>query len=321
MKNIKILALIILSIFIVSCWKTNENITSTWTVVEQKTEKIKVSSSIIPISSIVNYIWENEVEVENIIPAWVSPHDFELTPQNLVALEKSQVVFSIWLEHIDWFLEKSQNKNKVNLSDWINLLEAEEHHHDEDEHHNEKEDHENEEHKDEENHDKDPHIWLGEENLKIISEKITKKLSEIKPEKKEIFEKNKANFDSEIENIFKKFREENTNKKANHFIVFHDAYNYLLKSVNINSDKKEVFSENVSAEINPAHLKELLQEIKEHKIKIIFKEPQFNSKQMENFAKENNLKLLDLDPVWTDFTKEWFIKNLKNNLENLKNIY
>lgn len=340
MKNIfKILSIIFISIFIVSCWKKDQCLDNWWHYnhetkkceTEIISQKIKVLASITPISSIINYIWWEEVEVSTIVPSWVSPHNFDLTAQNLVEIENSNIIFSIWLGHIDWFLDKWVKSNNLKkLSEWINLLEAKEHNHEDEEHHddhhhNEKDNHENhniDNHEEnEQNHDKDPHIWLGEENLKIISDKITKKLTEIKPEKKEIFEKNKANFDSEIENIFKNFKEENKNKKVNNFIVFHDAYNYLLQSLNIDSSKKEVFSENVSAEIDAASLKELLDEIKEHNIKIIFKEPQFNSKQIEDLAKQNNLKMFTLDPIWTDSSKEWFIKNLKNNLENLKNIY
>lgn len=322
MKNIfKIILVLFLATFIVSCAEKNstktENTTWSSTIVENK--KIKVVWSINPITSIVNYIWDTEVEAENIVPAWVSPHHFELTPQNLVSLEKAEIVFSIWLEHIDWFLDKNENKNKVKLADWIELLEATEHSHEEehDDHHDE----EKENHSEEETHDKDPHIWLSEKNLKIISEKIANKLSEIKPEKKEIFQKNKEKFDEEIKNIFENFRKENKGKNPNEFIVFHDAYNYLLQSLEISENKKIVFSENVSAEIDANHLKELLDEIKKHNIKIIFKEPQFNSSQIENLALENNLKIFILDPIWADSSKNWFINNLKKNLENLKNIY
>lgn len=324
MKNIfKIILVLFLATFIVSCAEKNstktENTTWTSTIVENK--KIKIVSSINPITSIVNYIWWEEVESENIVPAWVSPHHFELTPQNLVALENAQIVFSIWLEHIDWFLDKNENKNKVKLSEWIELLEATEHNHEEhhDEHHDEHK-HEKEWHE-EESHDKDPHIWLSEKNLKIISEKIANKLSETKPEKKEIFQKNKEKFDEEIKNIFENFRKENKGKNPNEFIVFHDAYNYLLQSLEIPENKKIVFNENISAEIDASHLKELLDEIKIHNIKIIFKEPQFSSKQIENLAQENNLKIFILDPIWSDSSKDWFIKNLENNLKNLKNIY
>jgi hypothetical protein len=33
------------------------------------------------------------------------------------------------------------------------------------------------------------------------------------------------------------------------------------------------------------------------------------------------LTILNLDPLWKDFSANWYIKNLKENLESLKNIY
>ena len=322
MKKIFVLAL--LSLVLVSCGtKENQNssVNSRTTgniETNKKSEKIQIAATIAPIASIVNYIWWDEVEAVSIIPAWVSPHHFDLTPQNLISLEKADYIFSIWLEHIDGFLEKTSSSNILKLADWINLLEAEEHEH-EDEHEHEKEIHEHEEHKDW--HDKDPHIWLGEKNLKIISEKIANKLAELKPEKKDFFNENKRKFDNEINKIFSDFKKEFATKNPNHFIVFHDAYNYLLQDLNISFDKKIVFSENFSGEIWANHLKELLDEIKEHNVKIIFKEPQFSSTQIENLAKENKITLLTLDPIWPDSSSNWFIENLKNNLESLKNIY
>jgi hypothetical protein len=33
------------------------------------------------------------------------------------------------------------------------------------------------------------------------------------------------------------------------------------------------------------------------------------------------LNIFDLDPLWTDSGKNWYIENLKKNLENLEKIY
>jgi hypothetical protein len=42
---------------------------------------------------------------------------------------------------------------------------------------------------------------------------------------------------------------------------------------------------------------------------------------LKKFANEYNLTILNLDPLWKDESAEWYLENLKENLENLKNIY
>jgi hypothetical protein len=42
---------------------------------------------------------------------------------------------------------------------------------------------------------------------------------------------------------------------------------------------------------------------------------------LKKFANEYNLNILDLDPLWKDISKNWYIENLKKNLENLEKIY
>jgi ABC-type Zn uptake system ZnuABC Zn-binding protein ZnuA len=68
-------------------------------------------------------------------------------------------------------------------------------------------------------------------------------------------------------------------------------------------------------------MKNLIDKIQENNIKIAFKEPQFNEWNLQKFAKEHNLSILDLDPLWKSETKNWYIENLKNNLRGLKNTY
>lgn len=276
-------------------------------VSESDSWKINIVSSIIPISSIINFVWWQEVEVKTIIPSWVSPHNFDLKSENLIDIENSDLIVSVWLEHIDWFLDKIiENKNNLKIAENIDLIESWLHDHEDEEGHN---------------HEIDPHIWLWISNSKIIAEKIKNKLSEIKSEKKEIFQKNYEDFVKEIDILTWDFLSKNKGKKIWNFIVFHDAYNYLFLDLNISNEKKLVFKSNILSDSNSSEMKYLQDKIKEHKIKIIFKEPQFNDKNLDKIAWDFDLQIQNLDPLWKDETKKWYIDNLKNNLENLSSIY
>lgn len=144
----------------------------------------------------------------------------------MLEIETSQTVFLTGLEHIDGFLEKAISEEKqIHLADGIELLESSGHEHHDEEEHSDEEEHE------EDIHDKDPHVWLGKENIITIVERVRDELSSIMPEQAEYFSINSKNFQKELEEIYSDFTSQTEGKNPQEFIVFHDAYNYLMQSV------------------------------------------------------------------------------------------
>jgi len=226
--------------------------------------------------------------------------------------------FLLGLQQIDGFLEKPlANKKHVELAQGIDLLEAEAHDHSdyEDEH----EEHEDEEHEDE--HNVDAHVWLGEENIMEIAGKIRNELVAIMPEQANLFNANTEIFIEQVSNKYEDFREIHNGKTAGEFIVFHDAYNYLIQSAGIDSNLKIPFSENVLHESGTAHMAELIEEIELHGIKNVFSEPQFSDWNLQSFSEQYNLTVALLDPLGTDSSASGYLENLKTNLDNLSLIY
>lgn len=311
----KFIIFIFASLFLFSCsWENmNQEILPEESKVNtQKSEQINVITSIVPIASIANYIWWDKVLVNSLVPAWVSPHGFDMKAEQMIELENSDLVISVWLEHIDWFLDKAiWNKNILKVSEGIELLEWSEDSHENEEWHEE----ENEE------HSLDPHTWTSWENAKIIAWKIKDELSNISPENKEIFEENYENFMSEIDKTINDFKSDINWKTQNNFIIFHDAYNYLFNEIWLDETKKHVFQSNVLSDPSSSEMKELTDEINELNIKTAYKEPQLNDSNLQKLADEYDISIFILDPLWTDTSKDWYISNLENNLENLKNIY
>ena len=104
-------------------------------------------------------------------------------------------------------------------------------------------------------------------------------------------------FIAEIETLYSDFAAETKGKKPKEFIVFHDAYNYLMQSIGMDMNLKVPFSENVLHETGTAHLAELVQEIQLHGITHAFSEPQFSLGNLQKLANEYNLTIGTLDPL------------------------
>ena len=329
----KILVLFITIFVLVSCNNTKDSNEIT-KVNDDKTkiEKIQITTSIIPLTSITNYIGGEHVKVKSLVPAWITPHVFDLKANQMIDLEKSDLIVYLGLDHIDWFLNKAiENKNNVlSVNNGIELLESDEHEHDEhedDEHHEEGEhkdehydEHEDDEHS-EKAHSVDPHIWSNSENAYIIAKSILDRLSTISPENKGYFETNLESFKNELEIVKKDFKEKTRDKKQNNFIVFHDAYNYLFKEFDIDNSKKHIFRKNILNDPNSNEIKELIDEIQEKEIKIAFKEPQLDSNNLKRISSEYSLEVYILDRLWADESSNWYIDNYKNNLKSLEKIY
>lgn len=319
----KILVIFIITFTLFSCNKNTTNNNQLNKKTQNETTKIKVITSIIPLASIANYIGWEYVEANSLVPAWISPHSFDLKPNQMVDLEKSDLIVYLGLEHIDWFLNKPiENKNNIlSVAKNIKLIEYEAHEHKDEEHYDEGEEiHENEDEEDE-SHSIDPHIWSSSENSYIIAKSILNKLSMISPENEDYFNANFEWFKNELEIAKKEFKENIKDKKQNNFIVFHDAYNYLFKEIEIDNSKKHIFRTNILSDPNSKEMKEFIDEIKEEGINIAFKEPQVDSSNLNSLSSEHSLEIFILDPLWEDESKSWYIDNYKNNLKNLEYIY
>ena len=297
-------------------------------------EAISVTSSIVPVSSVVNAIGGKYVDVNTIVPAGVSPHGFDLSAGDMLAIENSEISFVIGLEQIDGFLEKAiEDKKHVELAEGMELLEAAAHDHSnhEDENHDDEEHHDEDEHEDEHSdeeheneHDErsiDSHVWLGKDNIIMIAEKVRDELSLILPEQAELFAANTETFKTKLEAIYNDFAEETVGKTPREFIVFHDAYNYMMQSAGIDLGLKVPFSENVLHETGTAHMAELIEEIELHGVVNIFSEPQFSDGNVQKFADQYNLIVGILDPLGTDDSASGYLENLEKNLTNLSLIY
>jgi zinc transport system substrate-binding protein len=110
-------------------------------------------------------------------------------------------------------------------------------------------------------------------------------------------------------------------KKQSNFIIFHDAYNYLFNEFNINHDKILILSETAGREPSVAEMKEIIDSITKNNIKILFREPQLDTKLIQTLSSEYSLKVLELDPLGKSIDKNDYFNTIEMNLNNLSNTY
>lgn len=278
---------------------------------EEKAVSNIVTVSIIPQKFIVEKIAGDEVYVNLMIPEGSTPHTYEPTPKQVTDLSKSKAYFKVGLiEFEDIWMEKLKSTNKnmtvLDMSKGCSVRhfaesEHHEHHHDGEEHHDEHEhekehghDHEKEhKHKHHSNHRPDPHNWISAKNLKIMAQNTASYLTELYPDKKNIFEKNLKSFIKEIDDADKIIKDNISKARIKEFIVFHPSWGYFADEYGLEQISMEVEGKVPSVKT----MQHIAEEAKEHSIKLVIIQKQFDPNLAKTLAEEIGGTVKSFDPL------------------------
>ena len=210
-------------------------------------------------------------------------------------------------------------------------------HDDEDKHDDDKDkhDHDDEDEHDEDEHDEDkheghdhgtfdPHFWFDPNRVALAVDAIKEELIKLDPENKNAYEEAANNYleklkvlDQEIVALIESIPSDNRG-----IVTTHESLGYLEDRYGLEVIATVIPSLTTEDGVTPKGLVEVIEEIKEHGIKVIFIESESPTQSAEIVAKEANAKLVS--GLWVETLKEnqSYIDFLKTNVslivENLK---
>lgn len=277
---------------------------------EKLSSKPLIITSNFAIYDVVSHIGCDAIELVNILPFGVDPHSFEPTPKSIAKLEKSKIFFSSgdvlepWTEHL------ANNINSIDISKYVNLLEMdgdkdrEEHEHHEHHHHGAY----------------DPHYWLDIDNMKKIAQVVTAKLSSLDPIHKQIFEKNKKEYITDLNALDDIYKEVLLSCKHNKIIVTHNAFSYMAQRYGFEVSSLSGLSSD--AQPSATDVKQIFKEIQEQNIQLVFFENFSNNKIITTIADDLSIEVDSLQPLGNITADECdqnlsYIKVMKLNLQKL----
>jgi len=309
MKNKYLLILIGIivlgGVYLLSNGEFNRGLRST------NTNKVQASASFYPLYFFSSEIGKDKVDVFNITPAGVEPHDYDPTAQDIARIQNSKLLlvngagFEPWLDNIK---DDLSDVAVVNTSEeGINLEEGSEEH--------------EEEHDGEEEHINDPHVWLSPVLAKSQVDKIQQGFISADPDNASTYEANGASLKQRLDTLDTKFREGLSFCKQRSFVTSHAAFGYLAREYNLT----QVPISGISPDEEPSlsELAEVTEFVKDNDIKYIFFETLVSPKLSETIANETGAKTLVLDPIEglsdDDIAqgKNYFTV-MENNLKNLQ---
>ena len=257
-------------------------------------KQLSVFVTIAPQKSIVQAIGGKYVAVKVMVPPGKEPHDYTPSPKQILDLHKARIYFEIGMPFEKVLLEKVKGmqldtsfiymqKNTERHITYVNNRKV-----------------------------VDPHIWLSQNNLKILSKNTLKELIKLMPLHKKYFLSNYDTYIRKLNEVNKKLAATLAPFKGKAFLVFHPAFGYFATDFGLIQKSVEIEGK----ESTPKELLNLISKAKHSGVKVIFVEPQFSKKSAHALAKAINGTVISIDPLAEDV-----LKNLQTIAVKIKNSF
>lgn len=287
------------------------------------TEILSVTASFYPLAYLAEEVGGALVNVHQITPAGVEPHDYEPSPQDIAAIHDA-AVFLLNGAGLDPWAEKIHDERKgtsaitVKMVDHVALLDGPHDGHNEDDEHAEDEHDEEEDHP-EESHD--PHIWLDPVLMKKGAELVRDAFIQADPEHADMYRANADTLIASLDTLHSTIMNGLAECAIREVVVSHNAFGYLSARYDFASHALA----GLSPEEEPSARKmaEIAEIARAKNIRYIFFETLASPKLSDTIAREIGAQTLVLNPI-EGLTPEDkangsnYISLMEENLTNLR---
>lgn len=247
-------------------------------------EPLRIVADTAPIQSMVQAVVGDLAEVEVLLPAGASPHDYAMRPSDAIALENADVV--VWVGHgLTPFLEDpietlAKNATVVEFLDTDGWLRIELDHHD---------DH------DEHDHGAvDPHAWLAPDVQSAWIMTLANTLGQLDPANAATYQFNAAKQTTAIIDTQSAVEETLADVRGGQFVVSHDALGYFERAFDMPAAGAITISD--ASAPGAAHIIELRQVMQDLDVTCILVDPQTSPKWAQVVAEGTGAKVAMVDP-------------------------
>lgn len=328
----KLLAILLLVVCITTVFtgcKAKNNETSD----EGDNDKLTIVATLFPQYDFTREIVGDKAEVKLLMSPGVESHSYEPTPADIIKINKSDLFIYTgeymegWAQSI---IEGIDNKNVEILDVSKNIKldkgEGEDGHNDDietshegSEEHDEQSDEKEVGH----NHDYDPHIWTSIINAKAMVDNILESVCELDPENADYYTKNANNYKEELNGLDKEFKDIFATAKRNEIIFAGKfALHYFAEEYGMDY---EAAYDTCSTEAEPSAkvVANLIDEIKEEKIPVIYYAELTEPKVAKSISEETGVEMLVLHSCHNVSKEDFnngvnYLSLMKQNAENLK---
>jgi zinc transport system substrate-binding protein len=284
---------------------------------------VSVAASFYPFAYVAEQVGGSLVDVQNLTSPGPEPHDLELKPKQVGAVQDADLV--VYEEHFQAAVDEAVDQadrsddGTLDVASVVTLKPTqpggeEEHAHEEGE--------EGHDHADEEGHDhgdEDPHTWLDPDNMIAITKAMESKLSAIDPDHAADYAANAAKLESELTTLGTDFQTGLKTCTTRTIVTSHAAFQYLAARYDLT--QVPIAGIDPSNEPSPSQLADITKLVRAEKITTIFTEELVSPAIADTIASETGATTATLDPIEglsSDTKNETYLTLMRKNLETLK---
>lgn len=239
------------------------------------------------------HIAGDKFSIHSVVPSGQSPEVYDPTPQEMLRTGKSRAYLrmgylgfeQVWMKNIQ---ENNPKMQVFDLSEGIDLIKDDE-----------------EDVDDEHNHHQhsggiDPHTWSSIKGAKMIAKNTLNAFITLDKESEDYYRHNYESLMAEIEAAEAFIHRQLDTLTHRAFIIYHPALTYFADEFNL----VQFCIEMDGKEPSPVQLKTLVDMAKEHQVKVVFVQQEFDRKNAERIAEETSCRLVTINLLDYHWDKE-----------------
>ena len=236
--------------------------------VEDDDGRIRIYTTFYPLYDFTKKIVGESAQVENLIPAGVEPHDFELSPKQAADIHDADIFIYLGESMEPWAAKMAENLE----SQGIKVIEAGKGLIEND----------------------DPHIWLDPVLAAEMAKSIFNGIVSTYKENEAIYRENLKNLTKKLEELDNAFKELASGSERKDLVTSH-AFDYPARRYGLN----QVAITGLSPQEEPSlqKMRELVEFCQGNGIKYIFTVPGENSKLIDVLSRDTGAEVLEINPL------------------------
>ncbi len=151
-------------------------------------------------------------------------------------------------------------------------------------------------------HEIDPHVWTSVVNAKVIAQNMYKAMIEIDSHNKNFYTKNYNLLLNELLDLEKELAGILSEARGKSFAVWHPSLSYFARDYGLT----QIAMESEGKEVPAAILKEQIDKVRKHNVKVLFVQKEFDNRQVETINEQLGARKVEINPMsyeWADEMK------------------
>jgi len=260
--------------------------------------QLKIAATMFPIADMTKSIVGNRATVITILPPGASAHTYQPTPEAARQLQGTTVVFKIGSQLDDWvdtIAATAGNPRLVTVSDGVTVPNIE-----------------LRQATGAGSGNVDPHYWLSPRLMKQVAKNIADTLCAIDQPSAAFYLENLSQVLSQLDWLLQTGQQELRGIKTRELVTFHEAWYYFAADYGLTI--AATFEPFPGQEPTPQYLADLLKQLQDAKVTTLFTEPQLAADTVRQFAADQNMTLVELDPIGGVPGRQSYLELMRYNI-------